>query len=246
MRTKMIEDYFNVLFMKQALTNKKGLVHLFSQMADAEGGNSGELHMFDKLHHYVTDPAIKKIIEVHKKDEEKHEQMFLDYISILGENPIPLTDDLRLLKVLDLELNILSKDVQSDQDVVNLMTLLLVIEERAIFEFENLLKVFEKDLAIRSMLEEAIKDEQKHLKFCYKIINHYETDKLKIEKQIKNYRHLEDIAYRKLSLNQMNYYLKENYIKGDCRQKFWKFLGRIAQNEIQREPGQEKWQPMSA
>lgn len=242
----MLENYLNIQFMKQALTNKKGLVHLFSQMADAEGGNSGELHLFDKIEDYIQDPTIKKIVKAHKADEEKHEQMFLDYIEMLGEKPIPLTDDIRLLKVLDSELNILNNEIKTDQDVINIMALLLVIEERAILEFQNLLQVFDKDWAIKSMLEEAIKDEEKHLKFCNKIISHYTTDEVEVNKQIEEYRRLEDLSYRKLSLNHMNYCLNENFIEGSFKQNFWRFLGNIAKSGIQNEKGHESWEPIGA
>lgn len=246
MRAKLIEDFFNIQFLKQALTNKRGLVHLFSQMADAEGGNSGELHLFDKIEAYVQDPAIKKIIKSHKADEEKHEKMFLDYIELLGEKPEVLTDEMRLLKMLDRELNILEKPVESDQDVINIMTLLLVIEERAIFEFENLLKVFNNDWAIKSMLEEAVKDEEKHLKFCHKVINHFGADEDLVKQQYEEYKELEDLAYRKLSLNLMNFYLEQNFVKGDFAKKFWKFMGNVAKAEIQKEKGQESWEPITA
>ncbi len=246
MRSKAIEDFFNIQFQKQALTKKRGLVHLFSQMADAEGGNSGELCLFDKIEDYVKDPAIKNIIRVHKADEEKHEQMFLDYIKILGEKPEPLTDEMRLLKMLDRELNILEKPVTSDQDVINIMTLLLVIEERAIFEFENMRRVFKNDHAIMSMLDEAIKDEEKHLKFCKKVIDHFKADKEKVEEQYQEYKKLEDLAYRKLSLNLMTFYLDNKFVENELSQKFWRFMGNIAKQEIKREKGQESWEPITA
>lgn len=246
MRSKAIEEFFNTQFRRQALTKTEGLVHLFSQMADAEGGNSGELCLFDKIEDYVKDPAIKNIIRLHKNDEERHEQMFLDYIKILGEEPTPLTDDMRLLKMLDRELIILEKPVTSDQDVINIMTLLLVIEERAILEFEGMQKTFKHDHAINAMLDIAIKDEEKHLKFCRKVIDHFKADPEEVEKQYQEYKRLEDLAYRKLSLNLMSFYLDNKFIEGDFSEKFWRFMGNIAQQGINKEKGQESWKPVAA
>jgi hypothetical protein len=246
MRAKAIEEFFNFQFQKSALSSKRGLVHLFSQMADAEGGNSGELCLFDKIEDYVQDPAIKNIIRVHKADEERHEQMFLDYIKLLGETPQPLTDEMRLLKMLDRELDILEKPVTSDQDVINIMTLLLVIEERAIMEFENMQKVFKNDHAIMSMLEEAIKDEEKHLKFCNKVIEHFKADQNKVDEQYQEYKKLEDLAYRKLSLNLMNFYLDNEFVENEFSRKFWRFMGGIARQEIEKEEARKESYPIPA
>lgn len=246
MRSKAIEEFFNTQFRRQALSKTEGLVHLFSQMADAEGGNSGELCLFDKIEDYVQDPAIKNIIRVHKADEERHEQMFLDYIKILGEEPQPLTDEMRLLKMLDRELNILEKPVTSDEDVINIMTLLLVIEERAILEFEGMQKTFKHDHAINAMLNVAIKDEEKHLKFCRKVIDHFKADQEKVEMKYREYKELEDLAYRKLSLNLMSYYLDNQFIESEFSRKFWRFMGGIAQSEIEREEARKESLPVPA
>ncbi|MBT3584218.1 MAG: ferritin-like domain-containing protein [Halobacteriovoraceae bacterium] len=232
MKRQNLEEYLNVLFMRQNLSDRKGLTYLFSQLADAESSNGGEIKIFEQLIDYVQDPGLKKVLAVHKADEERHEKMFLHYIELMGTNPITLGDDQRVLSLLERELGLLKRPVKCDEDVVQLILLLQVIEERAIQEFEALKVAFEKDLVIVNLLETIIKDERKHLVYCQKVATFYQQDSQKIEQTLNRFRKIEEYCYRQLSANHMTYCMQEDLIKGSFWRRFWGFMGQLGNLKI--------------
>src|SRR5258706_2576497 len=95
-----IRDRLNLAFMRRLIRTPSGRAHVLSQVADAEG-SGGEGRIFDNALSRVEDPELRRMIEKHRDDETRHEQLFLACLARTCVEPEVIPEELKLIGRLD-------------------------------------------------------------------------------------------------------------------------------------------------
>ena len=64
----------NLRYMKKLFSSPEGRAHVLAQAADGEA--SGESAIFENALALVDDPELQRVIQKHRSDEQRHEQIF--------------------------------------------------------------------------------------------------------------------------------------------------------------------------
>ncbi len=186
-----LDDGLQRLFLKELLAEPRGRATLLKQLGDAEGGDGGELDIFEHVLAVLDDPAqadtsadaaaleeVRKLVRVHKADEERHERLFHDRAAATGAAPMKLPPEAHLLRRLDKHVGFFSKPVVDKKGVVDAYLLLLVIEERAVRQFDRYRAAFAAagDEATAQVIDGIKADEARHLRYCEAISRRYSDD----------------------------------------------------------------------
>lgn len=215
-------------FTRQLCETPAGRAALLSQLANAEGGDGGELEVFEQLQAYVSDEKLKKMIRLHQEDELRHEQLFLERAEAQSA-PIPVIPDrVKLLHKLDKRAGLFNRPVESDEDVLRLYVALLVIEERATAQFNLLMDSFAAagDAETVAVLEQVAKDEVRHLKYCHAITKQYAKSEEERQAKIAEMRILEAECFVDNGSENMQWVMQQGYIKG-WRAVMWKAIDSL-------------------
>lgn len=228
----------SALFTRQLTRTAAGRTHLLNQMADAEGGDGGELMIFDRLLAFVDDDKLQKMIRLHKEDEERHEQLFRDCAKRHGELSEKVPDELKLLLRLDKVVNLFNRPVTSEADVLRAYLALLVIEERAMTQFGIFRDAFERagDYETARVLAEVEADEARHLKYCHAITKRFAPDEETRVRELEKIRLLEARAFVENGRANMAYVLAHGYIQGAGWKLFWRTLQKLSAGREHKAP----------
>lgn len=192
-----LDERLQHLFLKEMLATPRGKATLLAQLADAEGGDGGELDIFAHILAVLDDAEIEKLVRVHKSDEERHEKLFMERAQAAGAERYKMPSSAHLLRRLDQHVGFFSKPVTDRKGVVDAYVLLLVIEERAVKQFNRYQEAFARagDVETVAVIEQIAKDEERHLKYCHAITKRYSESEEARQTRIAEFRALEDKCF---------------------------------------------------
>jgi hypothetical protein len=192
-----IDDRLQRLFLDELLSTPRGQATLLKQLAEAEGGDGGELDIFEHILEVIDDGEVKKLVRVHKEDEERHEQLFFALMRRSGGEPMSLPKSAHLLRRLDAHTGFFSRSITDRSGVVAAYMLLLVIEERATRQFGRWEAAFRRrgDHEAADTIAAIGKDEERHLKYCEAITKRYSTSEDERQARLAHYRALESKCF---------------------------------------------------
>jgi rubrerythrin len=197
-----LDDAMHHAFLTQLLSTPKGRATLLMQLAEAEGGDGGELDIFQHLLAVLEDDEAKKLARAHKEDEERHEQLFAAAARKEGAEPVRHPKESQLLRRLDAHTGFFSKPITQRDGVVEAYLLLLVIEERALRQFALMKKAFAAvgahDIAV--LFDEVAADEERHLRYCEAISRRYSTDEVQRQARLAELRALEARCFEEVQI----------------------------------------------
>jgi len=219
------------LFMHQVAETKEGRSWILTQMADAEGGEGGELQVFEALAAYVDDQKLQQLIALHKDDEERHEALFRERADALGVPRPTIPREQKLLLRLDDALQVFTKPIASDEAVLDAYLVLLVVEERATAQFALTKRVFEKhgDHETARVLDEIAADEARHLKYCHAITKRYAPNEEARQRRIDEIRAVEARVFLENGRGNVRYALEQGFIRNPLWRAFWKTLQALTE-----------------
>lgn len=192
-----LDDRLQRLFLGELLSTARGRATLLRQLAEAEGGDGGELDVFEHVLAVLDDAEVTKLVRVHKEDEERHERLFYERMHAMGAAPMPLPKSAHLLRRLDAHTGFFSRPITDREGVVEAYMLLLVIEERATRQFARWEAAFRKqgDDVTADIIRDIGKDEERHLKYCEAITKRYCADEEARQARLAHYRALEQKCF---------------------------------------------------
>ena len=189
----VLDDRLQRLFLGELLATARGRATLLQQLGEAEGGDGGELDVFNHLLDVIDDVEVKKLVRVHKEDEERHEQLFFARRDAMGALAVPVPKSAHLLRRLDAHTGFFSRPITDRSGVVEAYMLLLVIEERATRQFARWETAFraQGDDVTADVIQAIGQDEQRHLKYCEAITKRYSDDEATRQQRLAHYRAIE-------------------------------------------------------
>jgi rubrerythrin len=216
------------MFLSHVTASPRGRAHILAQLANAEGGDGGELMLFEHLLAYVDDPKLRQLIQLHHEDELRHERLFIERAEAQGAELPIIPDRVKLLMRIDAKVGLFNKPVETDEDVVRVYLALLVIEERAMAQFRLLQHAFRAagDDATARVLEEVEADEGRHLKYCHAITKRYAPDEEDRQRRLAQMREVEAQAFAENGRENMAWTLSRGILSG-WRRALWQQLARL-------------------
>src|SRR5450432_3421951 len=95
-----IDQSIQLAFTRRLCSTPEGRAHVLAQVADAE--SSGEGQIFDRALARVDDPELQKLIQKHRADEVRHEELLRERLARTGIN-VSTPPELRIIDRLDHE-----------------------------------------------------------------------------------------------------------------------------------------------
>src|SRR4029079_15436437 len=159
--------------------------HILNLMVAAEEGD--EAGVFDRLKAVVDDPRIRKTIDRHQRDEQRHAEMYRACIARNGFEAQPVPDELMIIRQVGRvagggfaagESAGDASGIVSRQDIMNTYALLLAIEERGVDQFPRIGAEFRRvgDHETADTFDRVAKDELRHTRYCRAIGRRYAPD----------------------------------------------------------------------
>ncbi len=221
-------------FLTNVTSTARGRAHILAQLANAEGGDGGELMLFEHLLAYVDDPKLRQLIQIHHEDELRHERLFIERAEAQGAELPVIPDRVKLLMRIDEKVGLFNRPVETDEDVVRIYLALLVIEERAMAQFRMLQHAFREagDEATAKILEEVELDEGRHLKYCHAITKRYAPDEEDRQRRLEAMREVEAQAFAENGRENIAWTLSRGILSG-WQLLWWKQLAKL---QCRREP----------
>jgi hypothetical protein len=219
------------LFLSQLCRTPRGRAHLYRQLADAEGGNGGELMLFDHLLAYVgDDEEIARLVRLHYEDELRHEKLYSQLADETGFGHVEAPPETSVLLALDEELGLFGHPITTREDVMEAYLCLLVIEERATTQFGVLRDAVRPyDPAAARVIDEIERDEARHLRYCEAISKRYAPDEQTRQTRLLAIRAAERRAFAKVQMANLRHHLQNGLIEGRLWRAFWGALGKLGQ-----------------
>ncbi|HEY4220946.1 MAG TPA: ferritin-like domain-containing protein [Myxococcota bacterium] len=244
-----LDESLQRLFLKELLSTPRGKATLLRQLGDAEGGDGGELDIFTHVLAVLDDPEVKKLVQVHKTDEERHERLFHERAAAAGATPKKLPPDAHLLRRLDHHVGFFSKPVTDRAGVVDAYLLLLVIEERAISTFDRYMDAFKNagDLETVAVLQQIKADEARHLKYCEAISKRYSDDEAVRQEKLAKYRALEAQCFDEVQAINLRVLVDSGFVGHSWwTRMLWSTLSKAAEDRLPPEMQNGALAPWSA
>lgn len=223
-----LRNRISLRFMRRLTATPAGRAHMLSQVADAEG--SDEAAIFDRALSRVDDPHLRKLVEKHKADEERHERLFRARLAATNITPPPVPDELKLIHRLDAATGgFLGKPIVDGVGVMQAYALLQVIEERAISQFALMEQAFRPvDPESADTFAAVARDEERHLKYCEAIGRRYAPDEATRVSTVRRFRRIEEEAFQANGAANLRYVFARGYIVASPIARFaWRLLGAL-------------------
>lgn len=226
-----LDDRLQRLFLQELLATARGRATLLQQLAEAEGGDGGELDIFEHLLDVIDDDEVKKLVRVHKEDEERHEQLFFARRDAMGAAAVALPKSSHLLRRLDAHTGFFSRPITDRAGVVEAYLLLLVIEERATRQFGRWEAAFRRqgDDVTADTIRDIGKDEERHLKYCEAITRRYSDDEGTRQQRLAHYRALELTCFQEVQAANLSFLVDHGFVGHSWWTKvLWSTLSGVA------------------
>ncbi len=208
-------------FTRRLCSTPEGRAHVLAQVADAE--SSGEGQIFDRALARVEDPELQKLIQKHRADEIRHEELLRERLRRTG---IALTTppELRIIDRLDHEVGgLLDKPIAGGRGVMEAYLLLQVLEERAVSSYPIIQRaLLPHDPGSAATFEVILDDERRHLKYCRAISQRYAPSEAILQETLARYRAAEARAFRANQLANGRYVLAHGLMGKGLRALPWR------------------------
>jgi hypothetical protein len=216
-------ERLNLRYMKKLFSSPEGRAHVLAQAADSE--SSGESAIFENAWGLVDDPELHRVIQRHRADELRHEQIFRARLAAQNA-PWELREELRFVTRLDRELGcIIDRPIRDARGVVAAYTFLQVLEERACFSFELFIETMKDvDPESASAIAGVLEDERRHLKYCAAVVRRYGEDRALLA----HMRKVEARVFGQNQLDNMRYTLSRGFIGGPIETALWHGVRALA------------------
>jgi rubrerythrin len=211
---------------------------VLSSLASAEGGDGGELDIFDHMLQVLDDEEVKKVVRRHKDDEMRHEQLFLARMAATGVAPLPVPKSAQLLRRIDDKLGFFSRAITDRSGVVDAYLLLLVIEERALLQFGRQRRAFAAvgDRETAAVIDEVMKDEERHLRTCEAVSRRYLPDEAARQQRLTQLRALEAQSFEEVQQMMLQLFVDAGLVPGGAWGVVWRTLARVARRSAPLQP----------
>jgi rubrerythrin len=149
----------------------------FALAAYADAEDSGEGQVFERALDYVTEPRLRRMVETHRDDERRHARILRERRDQLGLTVLQVPAHLSLIdRLSDAAGGVLDADLSNPEQLAEAWALLFVIEERALDEFKRSgdALAFAGDDESASLFYSIRRDEERHLRFCTTVGEHYD------------------------------------------------------------------------
>lgn len=231
----LLDDTLNRAFLRRLLPQPRGRATVLQSLADEEGGNGGELDIFKHMLDVIDDEEVKRLVRVHKSDEERHEALFQDAARRAGAPPLPIPNEARLLYRLDAHVGFFTKPIVDRAGVADAYLLLQVIEERALRQFARnraaFLDVGEHETV--RIIDEVRRDEERHLRYCEAISKRYLPDEAARRRRLAELRALEARCFEEVQGVMLRLFVDAGLVDGGPLGPLWRGLAALAKR---REP----------
>jgi hypothetical protein len=216
-----IRDRFSMAFMKRLVSTPEGRNHLLRELADAEG--NGENGFFEIVLSKVDDASLKQMIQKHKADELRHEQMFLECAARTGATAEPLPDSVKYVERIFETVGFYDQPIETGEDIMRAYLLLQAVEERSVVQFKLMERVFRDiDVTTAQVFVAIGKDEERHIKYCQAVARRYAPDAATHDRALAEMRELEARAFAANSRANMDYTFARGWFGGGALTK-WLF-----------------------
>lgn len=230
-----VDDALQRLFLAELLSTARGRATVLQQLADAEGGDGGELDIFAHLLEVIDDDEVRKLVRVHQADEERHEALFLARTRAAGAEPLAMPKAAHLLRRLDAQVGFFSRPVTDRSGVVEAYLLLLVIEERAVRQFARQEAAFRAagDEESAALLAAVSRDEERHLRYCEAISRRFSDDEEERRRRLARYRALEARCFDEVQAANLRILVEHGYVgHRPWTRLLWRALARAAEKRL--------------
>jgi rubrerythrin len=229
-----IEEALNRLFLRQVAAHPRGKATMLQMLADEEGGNGGELDLFEHMLAVIDDDEVRKIVRLHKADEERHERLYAERARSVGVAPIQVPNAARLLYRLDAHVGFFSRPITTRAQVADAYLLLWVIEERAIRQFGKQRAAFLSvgDTETAAIIDEVSRDEERHLRYCQAVSKRYMPDDAARMKRLAELRALEEQCFREVQQIMLQIFVDEGVVPAGPWGMVWRALASMAKKQV--------------
>ncbi len=216
-----IRDRLSMAFMKRVIATPEGRNHILRELADAEG--NGENGFFETILAKVDDANLRQVIQKHKADELRHEQMFLECAERTGIAAEPLPDSVKYVERIFQTVGFYEKPIETHEDIMRAYLLLQAVEERSVVQFKLMEQVFREagDVITAQVFVAIGKDEERHIKYCQAVAKRYAPDAAMHKKALVEMRELEARAFSDNGRANMDYTFSRNWFDGGAVTKWF-------------------------
>jgi hypothetical protein len=220
-------------FFERLVAGDKGRAFLLNFLQSTEESDEGVV--FDALVERVGEGSedLQKLVKVHRADEERHAEIFRRAVKRMGAGPEQMPPELFVVGNLDQQLgNWTEKFIRGDEEVgvLEMYSLLLVIEERAVREWPAIVSALRRvDPAAANDVQSVINDEQRHVKYAAAICRRYAKDEESLFATVKHVRKVEARVFEEHT-NTMTRWCLDNDLLSVNRfeRAIWEGLARMS------------------
>lgn len=201
--------------------------HMLSVSVEAEEGDEGGI--FAQLADWFDDSRLRRIVERHRDDEDRHAQLFRDCLGRLGLQKSSVSDDLQLIRRIA-DATGSGEGIRSADDVVASYALLLAIEKRGVEQFPLIADAYRPvDPETAEVYLRVARDERGHVRYCEMIGRSFAEDDITWERAVARARALEATAFLEVGVANLSY----------CGERGWVQLDALLEPSAPRAPAGE-------
>ena len=210
----LVQRFF-LRFMRLLARTPDGQRFILSQLVETEAMANGDGNMFPRLLAYVADPRLHRLVQRHYDDEVRHEQL---YRSVIGR--IPSTRDapqsVMMMRILEsVSRPSTAEAITCDDDILDGYLFIQVLEEHATDDLPLVASVFDSiDPAIAAVVRSVKDDEEKHVRWCDPILDHYARSPEDLARRRLRYRRLAAFAHHRHNLLGCDHAFETGLVRG--------------------------------
>ncbi len=218
----------NRLFLQQLVQSPRGRAHLLAQVAHAEA--SGEVAVFERLASLASDPEVQRLIRRHHADEVEHAARLWARVDELGVERPTLPAQLNVAAGLDARLGVMTRPLDTPEDLMRAYCFLQVLEERVVWQFDLFIEVLRPiDPTTADLFAALLKDEERHLKYCHAITRRFAPSPATLEATLRHFRAAEAAEFEVNGNLSLTFILDERLLdEPRWVQGVWRGLGAAA------------------
>ncbi len=215
----------NRLFLQQLVKSPRGRAHLLAQVAHAEA--SGEVAVFERLASLASDAEVQRLIRRHHADEVEHAARLWARVDALGVERPKLPPQLNIAAGLDARLGVMTRPLDTPEDLMRAYLFLQVLEERVVWQFALFIDVLRPvDPTTADLFAELLKDEERHLKYCHAITRRFAPSPATLDATLRHFRAAEAAEFEVNGQLSLRFILDEGLLdEPRWVQQLWRGLG---------------------
>jgi hypothetical protein len=182
-------------FLDRLTASPRGRAFIFKFLVGAEEGD--EAGVFDHLLARVDDPALHKIVRIHRDDETRHAEVFRACLARQGVSATDLPEPIPVVPMIDRRVGGLGERFVADRaGVMEAYVLLQVIEERGAAQYPRFARAMaRRDPRSAEAIMAVVRDEERHIKYANAVSRRYAPDATTLARTLERYRVAEAAAF---------------------------------------------------